>query len=66
MWLVATEAEANNDDNTKAVVAEITPRVREQHDGEFDRAQIMKWAHDGTKVRVSGGCCSTRITRPTH
>ncbi|MFI5228910.1 MAG: hypothetical protein ACHQWU_07560 [Gemmatimonadales bacterium] len=54
MWIVATEQEAHARDKSRAVVAEITPRVRHLHAGELDRKQIMQWAHDGTKVRVSG------------
>ena len=54
MWVVRTEAEAHAMNKTKAIVVEITPRVRHGHAAEFDIQQIMKWARDGTKVRVSG------------
>jgi hypothetical protein len=54
MWIVATEAEAHARDKSRALVAEITPRVRHLHVGELDRKQIMQWANAGTKVRVSG------------
>jgi hypothetical protein len=54
IWVVRTEAEAHALNRTKAIVAEITPRVRHGHAAEFDIQQIMKWARDGTKVRVSG------------
>jgi hypothetical protein len=31
-----------------------TPRVRAAHPSEFDKQQIIKWARDGTRVRVFG------------
>ncbi len=53
-WLVATEAEAHNNDKTHAIVIEITPRVRAAESGEFDRTQIMNWSKNGTEVKVDG------------
>jgi hypothetical protein len=54
MWVVKTEKEAHDRDKRKAIVAEITPRVRHGHAADFDIAQMRKWAHGGVKVRVSG------------
>jgi hypothetical protein len=57
-WIVATEAEAHNPDvaqrRVRAVVGEITPRVRAAHTGAFDKKQLLTWARDGTRVRASG------------
>jgi hypothetical protein len=57
-WIVATEAEASNVDvsrrKTRAVVGEITPRVRAAHPTDFNRTLIMQWARGGVRVRVSG------------
>jgi hypothetical protein len=57
-WIVATEAEASNVDvsrrKARAVVGEITPRVRAAHAEDFDRSRIMRWAREGVRVRVSG------------
>jgi hypothetical protein len=54
MWIVRTEQEAHAKDKRKALVAEITPRVRHGHARDFDIKAIQRWARDGVKVRVSG------------
>lgn len=54
IWLVRTEAEASARDRHKAVVVEITPRVRRLDGGRFDMRQILRWAREGQRVRVSG------------
>lgn len=54
IWLVATEAEASHRDKRRAVVVEVTPRVRRLDTGRFDLQQIRRWAREGQRVRVSG------------
>ena len=54
MWVVKTEPEAHARDKSKAIVAEITPRVRRGHAAAFDVDQMRQWARDGVPVRVSG------------
>ncbi len=54
IWLVQTEAEASARDRTKAVVVEVTPRVRQSSGSTFDLTQIQTWARNGQRVRVSG------------
>ncbi len=54
MWLVPTAAQAKAKDRTKAVVVEVTPRVRRLDADRFDAAQIHKWISSQQQVRVSG------------
>jgi hypothetical protein len=49
LWLLPSAGDAR----TKAVVAEITPRVRAKHTG-WQLAKLDRIAHDGLEVRVSG------------
>jgi len=54
LWLVATAEEAATRDRTRAVVVEVTPRVRALHPGALDIRQIGAWSRAGTRVRISG------------
>jgi hypothetical protein len=36
------------------VVGKITPRARGPYSSVFNKAQLMQWARDGMKIRVSG------------
>ena len=56
MWIVATEDEAHKNDKTHAIVVEITPRIRALAGDSttWSKPQIVKWARDGRRVRVSG------------
>lgn len=54
VWLVRTEAEASARDRSRAVVIEITPRVRRLDGDRFDLRRIRQWAREGRRVRVSG------------
>jgi hypothetical protein len=54
VWLVWTEREAHARDKTKAIVVEVTPRVRHADPNGFDLAQLRQWARDGQPVTVSG------------
>jgi hypothetical protein len=54
IWLVRTEAEAHARNKKKAIVVEVTPRVRHADPSAFDLTQLRQWAHDGQPVTVSG------------
>ncbi len=54
VWFVATESQAHAREKTKAVIIEITPRVRALNGTAFDKQQLQKWAHDGQRLKVSG------------
>ena len=53
MWLVPTATEASNRDRTRAVVVEVTPRVR-AITGSWLLPSIRSLVHNKDKVRVSG------------
>jgi hypothetical protein len=54
IWLVRTEAEAHARNKKKAIVVEVTPRLRHANPNAFDLVQLRQWAHDGQPVTVSG------------
>jgi hypothetical protein len=54
IWLVRTEAEAHARNKKKAIVVEVTPRVRHADPNGFDLVQLRQWAHDGQPITVSG------------
>jgi uncharacterized protein YgiM (DUF1202 family) len=54
VWLVETLAEAKARDRLKAVVVEVTPRVRSLGKASLDFDSLKSWSKAGKSVRVSG------------
>jgi hypothetical protein len=54
MWIVATKQEAENGEKRRAIVAEVTPRVRARFPGRFVLDSLRHWRSAHRQVRVSG------------